>query len=475
MPQADGFLGNFANNFVTGAVSQAIINKGKVNFAGVAADAFGNAIGNAITGRIASSGQQQGEALRQDVQEVNDSQTPNDAQASKLPSNYFNLYAGNDGYATQLTDAPLTPYTTDKSYKDVLTLSQDAGLDEPRINGLTLEQSEIEIIALRKTLEYQNQGRIEAAISRGESLSPTIENANRLGLVDINAAQYGIDSNYESPFSSKRDLAKVLDFITIDALSNAADGLKSDLVNNAATGPYSPFRDAAYALSYAFVDTFFPTTVLDVIPGGKGLGKAGDLARAEGTLAKRELREGEIVAKAGTKLTRFEIKSFEEYTTIVKGDLGKNAVYSYRGLEFETDGLGRAISSRGFVDTSKVGERLPSLDKAIGKADGALLTDVGFHAGADRLGFPGGKLNVFPGNGVPDPIKFPGLKNLNQSAYSKLESQLAQASKDNKVYADFRREFNPGNTTQRPDIIVVQYKVGDGDIITRRFKNQPGG
>ena len=95
--------------------------------------------------------------------------------------------------------------------------------------------------------------------------------------------------------------------------------------------------------------------------------------------------------------------------------------------------------------------------------------------GADRLGFPGGKLNVFPGNGVPDPVNFPGLKNLNQSAYSKLESLLAQASKDNKVYADFRREFRPGNTTQRPDYLVVTYRIGDGKPETRAFKNQPGG
>ena len=56
---------------------------------------------------------------------------------------------------------------------------------------------------------------------------------------------------------------------------------------------------------------------------------------------------------------------------------------------------------------------MPSVDHAIGNHPDALLTDVGFHRGADSLGFPGGNLNVNPGNGLPIPAEFPNTPNLN--------------------------------------------------------------
>ncbi|WP_460535681.1 two-partner secretion domain-containing protein [Chitinimonas naiadis] len=172
-----------------------------------------------------------------------------------------------------------------------------------------------------------------------------------------------------------------------------------------------------------------------------------------------------------------QIANFGEYKAISGGTLQPNTVYQYQGSEFETDTLGRSISTRGFIDTSSTGQRLPSVDKGIGNAAGSNNFDVGFHRGGDALGFPGGALNVNPGNGKPMPNDFPGVPNLNQGAYKQLENQLRDLANTpgNRVYADFRAIFSPGNTTQRPDAFSVTYSVNGGAPRTRVFRNQPGG
>jgi hypothetical protein len=123
------------------------------------------------------------------------------------------------------------------------------------------------------------------------------------------------------------------------------------------------------------------------------------------------------------------------------------------------------------INTNNTGRRLPSADRALGKAHGSNKFDVGFHAGADFLGFPGGKLNVSPGNGKPDHINYPGVPNLNQGPYKQVELEFAELANTpgNSVYADFRRVFYEGNLTQ------ISYRVNDGPDQIERFLNQPGG
>lgn len=175
--------------------------------------------------------------------------------------------------------------------------------------------------------------------------------------------------------------------------------------------------------------------------------------------------------------SRVSINSFDEYVAINQGELRPNTVYEFRGNEFETDALGRSISTRGFVNTANAGQRLPEIDRAIGKLPDASEFDVGFHRGADALGFPGGKLNVNPGNGVPDSVGFPGIPNLNQGPYKRLENSLKSLAEipGNRVYADFRAIFNEGNLTQRPDAFSITYRVNDRASVMQRFTNRPGG
>lgn len=139
-----------------------------------------------------------------------------------------------------------------------------------------------------------------------------------------------------------------------------------------------------------------------------------------------------------------------------------NTIYRYNNLVFETDGLGRGISTRGKI-SSVPGDR-SYLDKRIG-AEGK-RNDIGFHGMAAVMGAPGGRLNVFPGN-----------KFLNNKEFKVLENRLRKYHDEgNEVLVDVQRVFEPGNVTTRPDRIIVQYRVGpDGVIMTERFRNRKGG
>jgi hypothetical protein len=95
--------------------------------------------------------------------------------------------------------------------------------------------------------------------------------------------------------------------------------------------------------------------------------------------------------------------------------------------------------------------------------------DIGFHAGADQFGFPGGTLNVFPGS---------EKLNATDGAYGIFERDVLRplvANPKNHVMAEFHRIFNPGNKTSRPDAIRVIYRVNAGPRIEKSFVNNDAG
>jgi|GEM_PF-6393453 hypothetical protein len=216
--------------------------------------------------------------------------------------------------------------------------------------------------------------------------------------------------------------------------------------------------------------------VLEPMLMGHGAARQGAFApglpgrRAEGVPAERAAEIG----RPGTN--RVVIKSFEEYKAISSGKLQPRTIYEFEGREFETDALARSFSTRGLVDSGRPTQRLPAVDRAIGQGPDADENDVGLHRGADALGFPGGKLNVNPGNGKPDPEGFPGVPNLNQGAYKRLENRLIKLDGEgNKVYLRADAIFNNGNFTERPDGFKVTYQVNNGELQSEYFINQPGG
>ena len=189
-------------------------------------------------------------------------------------------------------------------------------------------------------------------------------------------------------------------------------------------------------------------------------------------------RQGDDAGGTGIRapLREVNISNFDEYKQIATQKPQPNTLYKFDGLTFRTDHLGRPVEVAGTVDITKTGRRT-SVDTDIGNIPGSLEGDVGFHLGADSLGFPGSYLNVVPGNGAPLPNEFPGVSNLNQGAYGTLESELRALAgvPGNEVEASFKAIYKPDNTTSRPDEFQVISSVNVGRDIVKRFTNQPGG
>ncbi len=144
-----------------------------------------------------------------------------------------------------------------------------------------------------------------------------------------------------------------------------------------------------------------------------------------------------------------------------------NTTYQYNGLEFTTDELGRGVNSSGTLTLGNGGNRFYD-DRLIGYPHNpdALPGDIGFHAGADMFGFPGGQLNIFPGNTV---------LNSAAGAYGAFERNVLKplvADPSNTVQAKFGRIFYEGNLTARPDELQIVHTVNNQAPVTTTFLNR---
>ncbi len=149
-----------------------------------------------------------------------------------------------------------------------------------------------------------------------------------------------------------------------------------------------------------------------------------------------------------------------------------HATYHYHDLKqgnndltFTTDHLGRTVNSAGQLRIATEKQRFHD-DSQIGYPHNpdALRGDIGFHAGANQFGFPGGALNVFPGN-----------HHLNSSngAYGQYENDTLRplVEQGETVHAQFTRRFKVENPTTRPDTMQIIYKADGQPRITRTFIN----
>ena len=143
-----------------------------------------------------------------------------------------------------------------------------------------------------------------------------------------------------------------------------------------------------------------------------------------------------------------------------------NTTYRFDGFSFTTDSLGRPIVSEGRLRLGDGGNRFPYRDRLIGKSGEE--GDIGLHLGADQFGFPGGPLNVVPGN-----------KTLNVTGYLKLERQIKTLIADNpnrRVLGQFEAVYNRGNVSNRPDSFRISVTMsGRQRIKVRLYNEAPGG
>lgn len=142
-------------------------------------------------------------------------------------------------------------------------------------------------------------------------------------------------------------------------------------------------------------------------------------------------------------------------------------VYRHGDYQWTTDDQGRVVRAEGQISLDPAGRNDPDLQTDIGNE--GRQSDVGFHVIADRFGALTNRLNVVPGNGAPIDD---GLPNLNNGAYKEFENTIAELAEDHDVLARISPSYDPGNTTNRPDLFIVEYRVDGGAWIEDEFVNK---
>jgi DNA/RNA non-specific endonuclease len=240
-------------------------------------------------------------------------------------------------------------------------------------------------------------------------------------------------------------------------------GAIPDLINAGLYAAEGDWKNAALSSTAAL------PLVGDGIKGGVMVAKAGrevlqhgdEALGAVAASAKAGDDAAAAAAKQGDNVASVKLNSRDEFRAASKNPQ-PNTTYTFDGFTYKTDELGRGVSSSGQLKLDGGGNRFHD-DYKIGHqgVDG----DIAFHAGADRFGFQGGRLNLSPGN-----------RSLNGNEYARFEDKLNGLLKEGKrVDAEFRSVFNPGNTTARPDKYEVIYRVDGGPPRVKTFLNQPGG
>lgn len=138
--------------------------------------------------------------------------------------------------------------------------------------------------------------------------------------------------------------------------------------------------------------------------------------------------------------------------------LVKNTKYNVDGFVFETDELGRVISTSADLDDIARLRLGNQQIRAVDIKDGVKGTDQGGHIIGSRFFGPGEQVNLYPQSAT-----------LNQGAWKQMENTWADAmvaGKDVKVKVKAIFE----GTSQRPVGFEVDYWI-DGNLTTRTFPN----
>ncbi len=215
-----------------------------------------------------------------------------------------------------------------------------------------------------------------------------------------------------------------------------------------------------------------PDTTADAARVADRADSAGDTGRTTAARSADEADLGAILADAetgrrvgGRPLLRFD--SMDDFN-VAANAARPDTVYEFGNYRWTTDDQARVIRAEGRVDLEPVGRNDAGLQREIGNEGRA--TDVGFHVIADRLAGPTNRLNVVPGNGKPIGD---GLPNLNNGDYKRFENELARlAEAGHDVDMRVSPQYNPGNTSSRPDAFVAEYRVDGGDWIDQTFPNK---
>ncbi|MCA3696759.1 DNA/RNA non-specific endonuclease [Aquidulcibacter sp.] len=151
---------------------------------------------------------------------------------------------------------------------------------------------------------------------------------------------------------------------------------------------------------------------------------------------------------------------YEIYKPYLDALAKKRSSVNENGYTFTVDGLGRPLSVSGYLKLTPA-ERDRQAQLAAGGPD-RLSNDEGGHLIAARFGGPANSKNLFPQN-----------QNFNRSAYKALENTwVAALNRGESVWVKIEPVYSTSKT-QRPDAIVVEYKIGQSNRALITFNNRP--
>ncbi|MBS0342777.1 MAG: DUF637 domain-containing protein, partial [Proteobacteria bacterium] len=120
-------------------------------------------------------------------------------------------------------------------------------------------------------------GSIGVALAGGDAEQIAVGGEAAANAAVNNAIKHYVDRALDQ---LNKGLGKALDKLEIDQLVQKQQLIRDYLDGVAARGGFTDAEIAALGVIYAANEALFPTSLLDVIPGGKGVGKAGALIKA---------------------------------------------------------------------------------------------------------------------------------------------------------------------------------------------------
>lgn len=193
-----------------------------------------------------------------------------------------------------------------------------------------------------------------------------------------------------------------------------------------------------------------PQGAIDALPAG-----------ARESLERMKTQLDEFFGAGARQVDNIVVRRFDNAADFNRAanNAAPNTRYEFGTYSYTTDANGRVATAEGIIDLTPAGRNDPSLQRQIGNEGRS--TDVGFHLIGDRFNGQTNRLNVVQGNGVP---LGDGVPNLNQGAYSRFERQINDIASQpgNTVEVRISANYDPTNSSVRPDSFTAQYRVNDG-------------
>jgi len=277
----------------------------------------------------------------------------------------------------------------------------------------------------------------------------------------------------------KSTLDDVMEAITVKRLDQAQQSIARYLDDVAARGGLSEAEIVVLGTLYAANAALFPTTVLDIIPGGgKAIGKVGDLIRgganarevaAATRIESRGLAEWERAAqlqaaRAEAQFTAQGVAVVREvpgqkgaWNDVLNGGLQPNTGYVLaNGHSYATDAAGRVVRAEGDLSALLRSDRNLYQQVRAGEIGGPGYE--GGHLIGSLFGGAGEKINLVP-----------QLTSVNRVDYRAMERAWAEAIREGK---QVKVEVSPvySGVSQVPTKIEVIYWI-DGQRAVQTFRN----